>query len=162
MLVSTRFGVVRCLVGIVSFGAMPLGHLSAVETDGVCLYDALAANQAEVRWIAVNVAKSSISFTNPTIEELGILLPDTVVAVPDSADEEPSEVEFGRRDSSKIECQAVRGTFASNGRSSGSDGERSSALLKLAPKMTRKLTATTVGLEFGKAVPNARVEHKLV
>jgi hypothetical protein len=162
-LTSTRLAVVRCLVGIAAVGAMPVAHLSAGETDGVCLYDAMEAEQVEVRCIAVNGAKSNISISNLTNEVLSIRLPDALVAVPAArADEDSSEAKLGRRGSSKIECQAVGGSFVSNGRSSRSVGEGNSALLKLAPKKTRKLAATTVGLEFGKAVPNARVEYKLV
>lgn len=163
MFLSIRWTVLCCLFGAVGVGAIPLRQSVAAEADGVCLYDALETEQVEVRFIAVNGAKSNIVISNLTDEAIDIRLPDAVVAVPAAkADEESLNPKRRRRDSSKIESQAVGGAIVTNARSSRSVDDGGSALLKLAPKKTRRLKATIVGLEFGKAVPNARVEYELV
>jgi len=163
MFLSIRWSVLCCLFGAVGVGALPPLQSSAAETDVVCLYDAMEAEQVTVRFIAINGSKSNVVFTNLTEEAIAIRLPDAVVAVPASnADDESADAIRGRRDLPKVESQAVGGAFQATRRGSRSVAEGSGAVLKLPPKKTKRMTATTVGLEFGKAVPNARVEYALV
>ncbi|TWU02928.1 hypothetical protein [Stieleria varia] len=163
MFLSIRWTAFSFLVGVLAMGAMPVRQLSAEEGDGVCLYDAMEAEKVLVRFIAVNGGKSNVIITNLTDEPLDIRLPDAVVAVPAViANGESTHGKRGLSESLKVETQAVGGAFLMNGRNFKSAADGNSALLRLAPKKTRRLTATTVGLEFGKAVPSARVEYKLV
>lgn len=163
MFLSIRWTAFSFLVGVLAMGAMPVRQSSAEEGDGVCLYDAMEAEQVLVRFIAVNGGKSNVIITNLTDEPLDIRLPNAVVAVPAVNDiDESTNGKRGRSESLKVETQAVGGAFLMNGRDSKSAADGSSASLRLAPKKARRLTATTVGLEFGKAVPSARVEYKLV
>lgn len=163
MFLSIRWTAFLSLVSVLAIGAMPVRQSSAEEGDGVCLYDAMEAEQVLVRFIAVNGGKSNVIITSLADESLDIRLPVAVVAVPVAreGDESPNG-KRGRSDFLRLESQAVGGAILMNGRNSKLSSDGSSALLRLAPKKTRRLTATTVGLEFGKAVPNARVEYKLV
>lgn len=159
---SIRWTPLFCLVAVV-VAASPPRQSSAGEGEGVCLYDAMEADQVSVRFIAVNGSKSNVVITNLTDERLDIRLPDAVVAVPAAkANSETSNPKRGRRGLSTVESQSVGGAFLVKGRGSRSAADGSSSLLALAPKKSRRITATTVGLEFGKAVPNARVDYVLV
>ena len=151
------------LVCVIAIGTMPMKQSPAEESVDVCLYDAMEAELVLVRFIAFNGGKSNVVITDLTDESLDIRLADAVVAVPAArAGGELTNGKRGRSTSSEVESQAVGGAFLASGRNSKSRADGSFGLLRLAPQKTRRLTAMTVGLEFGKAVPSARGEYKLV
>jgi len=157
------------------------GQLAVAENlSPVDLFAAIDSGQVAVKFIPVSAEKANVLIANNTDRVLHIELPDAIAAVPVLAQ---FGQEFGQNGGQNGggASQGVGGGFqAGNGMQQGQGlgqglgnggnfGQRQGGangfgmgLMRIAPRKTRKLTARTVCLEYGKPDPHPRIAYRMI
>jgi hypothetical protein len=154
------------------------GPLAAADpVDAIALFDAIDAGQIEVKFIPADASKANVLVKNKTARMLWIKVPEAIAAVPVLA-------QFGQgpgqglgqdgQDGGGGATQGVggalngggqgngRGNGFGNGLGRGQAGGPGMGFMRIAPDRTRKLTATTVCLEYGKPDPQPRIAYRMI
>jgi hypothetical protein len=154
--------------------------------DAVGLFRAMDAGQIDVRFIPLDAADANLLIANKTDRVVHLRLPTTFAAVPVLAQFDQG---FGQGQAAggggggNNAPQSVGGGvnaggnqgfgnqgfgnagFAGGGGNGGRQGQgfgRGGGFMRIPPQSTRKLTATTVCLEHGKAEPNPRIQYRMI
>jgi hypothetical protein len=160
------------------------GPLAAAENvDAVAFFDAIQAGQIEVKFIPLNAAKANVLIQNKTASVLHLELPEAIAAVPVLAQfgQGPGQGlgQNGGQNGGGGATQGVGGGLNGGGggqgnlfggggggnafgRGGGQGDRMQMGFMRIAPRKTRKLTATTVCLEHGKPDPHPRIAYRMI
>ena len=155
--------------------------------DAVELFRAIDAGQLEVQFIPLNATDANVLIANKTPQAVHVQLPDAIAAV---AVLRQFDQGFGQGPAGggggNNGTQGVGGVLNGGGNqgvgnqgfgnqgfgnagvgNAGGGGGRQGpgfggGFMRIPPRATRKLTATTVCLEHGKAEPNPRVKYRMI
>jgi hypothetical protein len=157
------------------------------SSDAVDLFRAMDAGQVDVRFIPLDAADANVLITNKTDRAVHVQLPDAIAAVPvlgqfDQGFGQGPAGGGGGNNATQGVGGAVNGGgnqgFGNQGNGNqgfgnaevgngGGGGGRQrqgfgGGFMRIPPQSTRKLTATTVCLEHGKAEPNPRIKYQMI
>lgn len=161
---------------------------AADPADMVELFEAMKAGQIDVRFIPADEKKANVLITNKTAKMLHLEIPEAIAAVPVLAQFAQGGGQgfgqgFGQNGGGGGggANQAVGGGFNlggggggnglgngfANGFGNGGGGRRQfggpgMGFMRIPPEKTRKVTATTVCLEYGKPEPHPRITYQLI
>ncbi len=155
-------------------------------SDAVGLFRAMDAGQIDVRFIPLDAADANLLIANKTDRVVHLRLPNAFAAVPVLAQFDQG---FGQGQAAggggggNNAPQSVGGGVnaggnqgfgnqgfgnagnvggGGNGGRQGQGFGRVGGFMRIPPRSTRKLTATTVCLEHGKAEPNPRIKYRMI
>lgn len=160
---------------------------SLPSADAVDLFRAMDAGQVDVRFIALDAAEANVLITNKTRRAVHVQLPDAIAAVPvlgqfDQGFGQGPAGGGGGNNATQGVGGAINGGgnqgfgnqgngnqgfgnagFGMGGGGGGRQGQGfGGGFMRIPPQSTRKLTATTVCLEHGKAEPNPRIKYRMI
>lgn len=136
------------------------------------LFDAIDAQQVAVTFIPVDATKANVLIENLSDHIVRFELPDAIAAVPVLAQigqgfGQPGGQNVGQNGGGN---QSIGGGVqAANGQGFGNNDPGGAGpngfgigMMCIPPGKTRKLTAATVCLEFGKREPNPRIPYRMI